>query len=343
MDRIRIGVIGLRFGQWHVRTLAAMPEAQLVAIADRTPANAPDGLAAYAARYGCQAYADGIEMMERERLDAVSLCVSPRWRAPLIEHAARRGIALFVEKPWATDNAHAQQLADLCRRLDARVMTAFSFRFLPAIVRLRELLEGELGPAWLLNAEYVFGWLPPPNFWLWDPADGNGFFNENSCHLFDAVNFLLGQPVSLTAEAANFTGSPSEDAAAIAVRYAGGGLAALTVGATGAKGFREYPRLDVTTQHGQARLLGRDHIWERVSWTRRDRDDVRSLLLPAELEGRTRYTYAFCHFFECIREGRQPAVGVEDGVRTVAMAMAVYESARTGQKVALPVPTVDER
>lgn len=335
MDRVRIGVIGLRFGQWHVRTLANMPEARLVAIADRTAGNAAEGLAAYADRYGCRAYTDGDEMMEQERLDAVSLCVSPRWRAPLIEHAARRGIALFVEKPWAADNAHAQQLADLCRRLEARVMVAFSFRFLPAIVRLRELLDGELGPAWLLNAEYLFGWLPPPTFWLWDPANGNGFFNENSCHLFDAVNYLLGRPVSLTAEAANFTGSPSEDAAALTVRYAAGGLAALTIGATGAKAFREFPRLDVTTQYGQAKLRGRDHIWERLSWTRRDRDDVRSLLLPAEVEGRTRYTYAFRHFFECLRAGRQPSVGVEDGVQTVAMAMAVYESAHTGQKVTL--------
>jgi len=149
------------------------------------------------------------------------------------------------------------------------------------------------------------------------------------------VNYLLGRPVSLTAEAANFTGSPSEDAAAITVRYAGGGLAGLTVGATGAKAFRAFPRLDVTTQHGQAKLLGRDHIWERLSWTLRSGDDVRSLLLPAEFDGRTRYTYAFRHFFECIREGRQPSVGIEDGVRTVAMAMAVYKSAHTGRKVAL--------
>ncbi len=119
------------------------------------------------------------------------------------------------------------------------------------------------------------------------------------------------------------------------MRYAGGGLAALTVGATGAKAFREFPRLDVTTQHGQAKLLGRDHIWERLDWTLRSRDELSSLLLPAEVEGRTRYTYAFRHFFECIREGRQPSVGIEDGVRAVAMAMAVYESARTGQKVAL--------
>ena len=41
MDKIRIGVIGLRFGQWHVRTLANMPEAQLVAIADRASGPCP--------------------------------------------------------------------------------------------------------------------------------------------------------------------------------------------------------------------------------------------------------------------------------------------------------------
>ena len=75
MDKIRIGVIGLNFGQHHVRTLANMDDAQLVAIADLTS----DSLDAAAAKYGAKAYRDGLEMMEREKLDAVSICTSPKY------------------------------------------------------------------------------------------------------------------------------------------------------------------------------------------------------------------------------------------------------------------------
>ncbi len=337
MDTLRVGVIGLRFGRQHVRTLANMEGVKLVAVADRGGEweQAPGSLEAYARHYGASAYRDGIAMMDGEELDAVSLCTSPRTRAPLIEHAARQGIALFVEKPWATDLAHAQELARLCRQHQAFVMTAFSFRYHPAIVRLRELMAGELGPGWLLNGEYVFGWRPPDDAWLWDPANGNGFFNENSCHLFDAVCSLLGDPVSVTAQAINPLGTPSEHAAAVTLRFAQGAVAALTIGGIATRAFRRFPRIDVVTANGQAHLFGREHVWDGLRWATRDADDAHELLRPPEALGSTRYTHAWQHFVECVRTGRQPETGVEAGVRAVAVAMGVYESARGGQPVSI--------
>jgi predicted dehydrogenase len=341
MSTIRIGVIGLRFGRHHVRTLANMEDVQVVAVADRNPdpalRGAPGGLEAYAASYGATAYHDGLEMIEREELDAVSICTAPRSRAPLIEAAADAGLPMFVEKPWAADVGQAEQLARLCRDHEATVMVAFSFRFHPAIVRLRELLDGELGSPWLVNGEYVFNWVPPAGHWLWDPGNGNGFFNENSCHLFDALCYLLGDPVSAMAEAINPMGAPSENAAAIALRFADGAIAALTVGGVGAGAFREFPRLEVVTANGQARLYGREHMWDRLQWATREGDAVQQIIRPPEALGSTRYTHAFQHFFDCIRAGVQPSVGVEDGVKAVALAMAVYESARTGNKVDIEI------
>ena len=48
---------------------------------------------------------------------------------------------MFIEKPWATNVAHAHQLAQLCEHNGVKVMVAFSFRFHPAIVKLRQLME----------------------------------------------------------------------------------------------------------------------------------------------------------------------------------------------------------
>jgi predicted dehydrogenase len=212
-------------------------------------------------------------------------------------------------------------------------MPAFSFRFHPAIVKLRELMDGDLGAGWMLNGEYVFNWTPAPNSWLWDPHNGNGFFNENSCHLFDAVCYLLGNPLSVMAEAINPFGSPSEHAAAITLRFAGGAVASLTVGGIGAGAYHDSPRIDLVTVNGQARLSGREHIWERLSWATRTSPEVHDLTWPPESLGNTRYTYALRHFIECLRTGQQPSISIEDGAKIVALAMAVYESARTGKRV----------
>ena len=334
MDKIRIGVIGLRFGRQLVRTLVNMEDAQLVAVADRS-FDLPMGLDAYAAHYGAAAYQDGVEMMEWEDLDAVVMCTSPRTRAELIGVAKSNGLAMFVEKPWATNMDHARELAALCRSSEAPVMTAFSFRYHPAIVKLRELMAGELGRGWLLNGSYVFNWQPPAEYWLWDPENGGGMFNENSCHLFDGICSLLGEPVSVMAEAATHLRAPSENVASVTMRFANGALAALTIGGVGTTAQRDFPRIEVTTVNGQAVLTGREHIWTELAWTTRSSDAMRHLYRSPEAMGNTRYTDAFRHFFECIRTGGQPSSGADAGVTAVAIAVAVYESARTGQKVLL--------
>ena len=139
--------------------------------------------------------------------------------------------------------------------------------------------------------------MPPAESWLWDPQNGNGFFNENSCHLFDAVCYLLGRPVSVMAQATNPMGAPSENAAAITVRFADGAIAALTVGGVGVGAVRQFPRIEVVTANGQARLSGREHIWDRLEWATRDDESVRTLLRPPEALGSTRYTHAFSALF----------------------------------------------
>lgn len=336
MDKIRVGVVGLRFGQFLVRTVAHMSDAQLIAVADRSPMQ-PDGIEAYAARYGATGYTSSADMFEREELDAVLIATSPRYRADIIRQAGQRGVAMFIEKPWATNTQHARTLIDLCAGFDVPIMVGFSFRYHPAIVRLHELMQGELGAGWMLNGEYVFDYLPPGAGWLWDPQNGNGLFNENSCHLFDAVCYLMGKPVSVMAEAVNFAGRPSEEAAAISLKFESGAIAALSIGGYGASAHWDFPRIDVTTEHGQARLKGCHHMWESLTWATRDRDTTQTLIQPPEILGSTRYTHALTHFFACIRDSQPPSSTPRDGLVAVAIAEAVYESARTGQKIKITV------
>lgn len=335
MERVRLGVVGLQFGRYLIRTIVDLDRAELVAVCDRSPRDLPGGLDGFAAQYGCRAYRDVETMLEIEQLDALILATSPRGRAPLIKMAAERGLALFVEKPWASNLVHAYELAEVCQRWQARVMVGFSFRFHPAIVRLRSLIDNELGPGLLLNGEYLFNMNPPADSWLWDPQNGNGFFNENSCHLFDAICYLLGQPESVVAETINPFGTPSAHAAAAIVHFKSGAVAALTVGGIGGDARLDFPRIDLVTRDGQAHLRGRHHMWDEVHWAKRGQSVLLSETMPAELLGSTRYTHALEHFIDCIQMGNPPSVTIEDGVQAVALAMAVTESAQSGKRVQL--------
>jgi predicted dehydrogenase len=143
----------------------------------------------------------------------------------------------------------------------------------------------------------------------------------------------MGPPAGLTASGGSYRGSPSEDAAAIQLRYANGSIASLVVGGIGAPPFSNYPRLELWATEGQARLEGHRHIWTDLSWARRDEQALHCLRTDPESLGSTRYTGALSHFVACLDDGSEPAAGLEDGLLTVRLAEAVYESIRTGRPV----------
>ena len=327
---LRFGVIGLNFGREIVRTLANMEAVQIVALAHRHDQGLPGGLEGFAAKYGAKAYRDGLEMLQKEALDAVCVCTMPGRREMILQYAVEHRIGLFVEKPWASNLEQARQFVEICRAAQAPVMTAFSFRYHPALAKLRELISGALGAPLLINSEYLFDWRPGES--VWGARGGNGFINENSCHLFDALMSVAGDPLTVAAEAINPFAMPAEHAAAMTMRFREGSIAAITLGGIGAGGFHCTPRMDVVTANGQARLAGRDHIWEVLEWTFRGDEDVHRLTRCPEQLGHTRYTDGLRHFIDCIRGGTAPQTGPLEGLKSVALAMAVVESARSGRK-----------
>ena len=330
-EPLRFGVVGYGFGQYLAQTLVDLPGARLAAVADTSR----DRLDGPAGQYGFTAYADAAEMMKQEDLQAVVVATSPKYRRAIIAQAVEQGLAVWVEKPWATNRDHARELAALCREARAPVMVGFSFRFHPAMVKLKDLLQGDLGAPRMLAGQSAWQCGAGDDFWLWDPEHGNGFFNENSCHLFDAVCHLMGRPVRLYAEAERYMGRPMEDAASVTLRFEQGGIAALTLGGISSPGVSDYPRIELFAEGGHADLRGRGHIWTDLEWTPAADPVTRHLAADPEQLGTTRYTHAFRHFLACLREGTAPEATVEDGVRMVDLAMAVTESARSRRPVDL--------
>jgi myo-inositol 2-dehydrogenase/D-chiro-inositol 1-dehydrogenase len=331
---VNIGVIGLKFGHYHVQTLANLPGVRLVAVADRST-ELPKGLDAYAHSYGATAYRDGLELLDHPGLDAVSICTSPRSRAPLIEAAAARDLLMFIEKPWAANLIQAHSLTKLAQTHNANIMLGFSFRFHPSAVRLQELINSDLGKGTLLTGEYLFDWLPEAGNWLWDKNNGGGFFNENSCHLLDMICALLGEPSAVFAKGINERGSPSAEAALVTITFEDGALASVLLGGLGVAAHKNYPRLTLISQHGHAILQGLEHTWTSLTWATRKDATTQTLDAPPEALGYTRYSHALSHFVNCVQVGMPFAATVADGVRAVKLATAIYASLDSGQEINL--------
>ena len=323
---LRVGIAGLGFGRHLMDTLLVRDDCTVAAVADhRAERTAP------ARARGIPAWDDAAKMIAEASLDAVVLATAPHRREAALEAALARGLPVFMEKPLAGSLAGARRVAALCK--EGRVMMGFSFRFHGPVQRLLALLP-DLGRPRLLNAEYLFDWLPPAENWLWDPARGGGFFAENSCHLFDVVTSLMGMPRTVHANAVSSGARPSATAAAIALGFPDGAAAALTVGGIGTGAFDDFPRLDLACEGGQARMTGAQHMWTGLRWAVRG-GDMQEMTHRPEALSRTRYSAALDHFLDGMRDGAPFAATVRDGLAAARIADAVYRSIASGGPVTL--------
>ena len=97
-EKIRTGLVGCgKVGQTHAQALSTLPESELVAVCDATPARA----STFAERYHAAGYTDVREMIAAQKVQAVVICTPhPAHAAPAIQ-AADAGAHVLVEKPMA--------------------------------------------------------------------------------------------------------------------------------------------------------------------------------------------------------------------------------------------------
>lgn len=339
-QEIRVGVVGLSgIGRSHVETFNALEGARVVTVAENQPGKLRGGDRTgkeYAAEIGARFYEDGVRLIQDEEIDAVSLCVSPRWRLALLEAAAARKLPAFVEKPWACDLEQGQQLAALVRSAEAMVMLEFPLRYFPPIVELRALLyAGNLGKPFVVNADLCMPRIAAATHMMWDPQNGNGAINENTCHVLDTVCFLLGEPAVLHALGGNFhgVGAPLEDGALINIEFENGSVASVTGGALGAPGMGIRTWLNVYAEHGQGLVTGMGHMYDTLTWAphgQRDTQHQQHWPNPPRI-----LRYSAQAFLDGVRTGRQPDCGIKDGLRALALTKAVRESLATRGPVAV--------
>lgn len=186
----RVGIIGCGgISAVHAQVIKGLENTELAACADVIPERA--------ARYGCAAYTDWRELLEREKPDAVHLC-TPHYLHPVMAaEAARRGVAVFTEKPPAIDASGWEQVKEAAIRVPVGI--CFQNRYHPHIRSclrfLREGIYGELRGirafmTWNRTAEYYAAadW---KGKWA---TEGGGALINQAIHTLDLIVGFLGVP-----------------------------------------------------------------------------------------------------------------------------------------------------
>jgi len=143
-NMVRVGVIG--YGYWGpniVRNLQGQKTSKAVMVCDKSPA----ALARVRKTYpGIHTVSDPLEVLRSPEVDAVAV-ITPVWtHYELAKLALENGKHVFIEKPFTSNSAQAEELIELAARKKLTIMVDHTFLFTGAVRKISELTEnGALG------------------------------------------------------------------------------------------------------------------------------------------------------------------------------------------------------
>lgn len=150
MDALRVGIVGSKFAaSLHAECYRRNDKVKMVAVA------ALDEVQAFAARYGIpQTYKDYNDMLARDDIDLISVCVPNFLHHPVVLAAAQANKHVICEKAMATSIADAGEMITACAEAGVKLFYAEDWVFAPSLTRLEEIIaEGAIGDILFVKAQ----------------------------------------------------------------------------------------------------------------------------------------------------------------------------------------------
>jgi predicted dehydrogenase len=315
---MRVGIIGLgRAGAVHLEACTSVPGMQVVSVCDPSPGARGSALAA-----GIAAYVDVARMLEKERLDAVSICAPPADHAKLATTCLDRGLHVLCEKPLAITSADALDMLDAARRNGRRLLVASKFRHVPELALAREMVRsGQLGEPLAVAISFCSAVDMSGRWNAQRRRSGGGVIIDNGCHAFDIIYFLFGSVTRVHATRLKSVQQLSvEDSAVVHVRTGNGVIGSADLSWSFATGRDTY-----LVVHGSC---GTVELGWQSSRVKLAGESWREIGGPYDkLEAHRRMHAAF---MGSITNGTQPWISASECVGVVATVEAAYRSLRTG-------------
>jgi UDP-N-acetyl-2-amino-2-deoxyglucuronate dehydrogenase len=338
---VRIGLIGAgNISETHARAAQAIPGTEIVAVQGANPSR----VARLAAICGATPYMELSEFLAHP-MDFVIVGSPSGLHAEQGIAAAERGLHVLVEKPLDITTARADALIEAARRAAVKLGVLFQDRAQPSFVRLQAAVaEGRLGRPLVASARVR--WYRPPEYyrdsrWRGTRAlDGGGALMNQGIHTVDLLLWLLGPVRRVSAITATQLHSIEvEDTVLAWLEFANGTVATYEATTAAYPGYGRRVELTTTTgtivlEHDRVVAADtREPYDEPVATDAPDANASASSAVVSDGRGHQRL---IDDFIEAIESDRAPRCSGPEARRSLAVAEAMYDSARTGRIVEVP-------
>lgn len=355
MSVIRIGIVGsggIALAN-HLPGFALCPEARVVALCDSDPAtleraSRQTGITAAFSNYQA--------MLDRADVDAVVIATPNAFHAPIAHAAIARKKHVLCEKPIAMNLPEALGMLKAAEAAGVRHMTAFTYRFVPAMRYMSHLVSsGAIGRPFHFRASRFQDWGTRNLGWRQvKKLAASGELGDMLSHRIDYGHLLIGPVSRLVARTKRFVdlrqGAPSDldDWVAILADYENGttGVLESTKLASG-RGEGHYGQdvCEVNGSEGTIAYSTQRPLELRVG--KLGAKDLETVAVPKEFfvwpgsprdpaAGDPLVTFRYdqnYEFYKAIRDGRPCRPSFADGARAQAVMDAALESDAQGRWV----------
>lgn len=292
-DKIRWGILGTgRMAGDFAQGLQKVNDAELVAVGSRTLESAQ----AFAAKFNIPSIHTGYENLARdEAVDVIYIATPHNSHKDNTILCLENGKAVLCEKPFTINAGEAEEVIKLARRKNLFLMEAMWTRYIPAVIKLRELLDQKvIGDVQIMLAGGAFIPEFDPEFYLFNHELGGGVLLDAGVYLVSMASMVFGPPDKIMAVGQlGKTGVDEHDA--ILLEHDNGALANLYVSLRG----KSSP--DLTLIGDQGKIYAHAPIFCPGKLTISIDGNDEDIELPFEANG---YQFEAMEVGRCLREGK---------------------------------------
>jgi len=337
----RVALVGCgRIATMHFQALSRVEGLALSAVCDVDPERAR----AAGDEWRVPWFASYEQMLREAPCDVVAICTPSGLHPAHGILAAQHGKHVVSEKPMAITLRGADDLVAACDAAGVQLFVVKQNRLNPSIALLKRAVDrGRFGRIYVANC--TVRWSRPQDYYdqapwrgTWE-FDGGAFMNQAS-HYVDLIQWLVGPVESVVAKTATLARRiETEDTGVAVLRFRSGALGVIEVT------MLTYPRnlegsITILGEKGTVKIGG-TAVNKVEHWTFAEYDDDDQRIQTASTNPPTVYGFGheayYRNVLSVLRGEAVPGTDGRAGRKSVELILGIYESAKTGREVPLPL------
>ena len=332
MDKVNVAVIGVgAMGKNHARVFSELENSNLVAICDSNEQVGKE----IADKFKAKFYSDLKEMLEKENIDAISICVPTKLHKETTLSIINKKIHVLVEKPIATTIEEAKEIIDEAEKNNAKLMIGHIERFNPIIIELKKRIKNnELGKVFLVKSERFS---PFPKRVI-----DVGVTIDLSVHDIDIMQHLLESKVkSVYGANSQKVHSSQEDLMTSILKFKNETIGIINCNWITPKIVREITvigekgmfKADYLTQ--ELHFFKNEFTDKYIDWEKRRLNVIPGDIIKIDIEKKEPLKNELQSFIDCITDDSDPAITGQDGLESLNIALKFLESSKNNEVIDL--------